>query len=85
MEDMKIHRNAGDQVKRCEKRWEIMVDSLENELEGIKKAHAKRDPANSTDVVQWHIQKNMIIWLEVHIKMMKDGVYYPKEVPRNDI
>lgn len=79
MEDMKILRNAAAQLSRSEKRWELLILSLKTELNGIKKAHAKRDPTNAQDAVAWHMQENMITWLEVHIKMMENGAYNPPE------
>jgi len=79
MADMKILRNAASQLKKSDKRWEILIGALEEELKTYKKAHAKRDPTIAQDAVAWHMQESMIGWLEVHIKLLKSNAYDPKE------
>jgi septation ring formation regulator EzrA len=54
---------------------EKLIAALEEELKQYKQAHKKTDPLNARQVVDWHIQENMITWLEVHIDMMKHGGY----------
>lgn len=54
---------------------EKLIASLENELKRYEKSHANTDPMDPRQVVNWHSQQNMIVWLHVHIDMLKNGGY----------
>jgi hypothetical protein len=53
----------------------ILLGAFEQELKTYKKAQAKRDPTLAQDAMSWHINKQMIGWLEVHIDMIREGSY----------
>jgi hypothetical protein len=58
---------------------EHYINCLEIERDDCKKAIKKRDLKNTSDVVSWHILCQHIMWLNVHIDMLKKGAYDIKE------